>query len=96
MTYHSTNTTTATSSATATNVNKSQPSESLSTSSSPSNSSSSSSVTTFIPKVGWCIKTYGKFSIYFVDGTNIILESRKPNQLQYLNYQDVNYKKHIM
>jgi len=53
-------------------------------------------MTTFIPKVGWCIKTYGKFSIFFVDGTNIILESRKPNQLQYLNYQDSNYKKHIM
>jgi len=94
MTYHSTNTTTATSSATVTN--KSQPSECLSSSSSPSNTSTSSSVTTFIPKVGWCIKTYGKFSIFFVDGTNIILESRKPNQLQYLNYQDANYKKHIM
>ncbi|ORX78863.1 hypothetical protein BCR32DRAFT_269819 [Anaeromyces robustus] len=103
--YHSTNTTTTANSATsssATATMKSQPNESLSTSSSPSNattattSSSSNSMTTFIPKVGWCIKTYGKFSIFFVDGTNIILESRKPNQLQYLNYQDANYKKHII
>ncbi|ORX41492.1 Pkinase-domain-containing protein [Piromyces finnis] len=85
----------ATSSATVTNANKSQPNESLSTSSSLS-SISSNSMTTFIPKVGWCIKTYGKFSIFFIDGTNIILESRKPNQLQYLNYQDINYKKHII
>ncbi|ORX42247.1 hypothetical protein BCR32DRAFT_288409 [Anaeromyces robustus] len=78
--YHSTNTTTTANSATsssATATMKSQPNESLSTSSSPSNattattSSSSNSMTTFIPKVGWCIKTYGKF-LYLCDGTNII------------------------